>query len=517
MMGISRYSSAPCTRNRLFRLRLPSPLLLLLFANLFTQSSLYPQTDTNCAITWTSVEQLSFDSTFSVGAQAIAQGDTFYVMWINEPFWLDDVGGLFFRRSVDSGKTFSPAILLHSADSLYGVYGMMAASGPNVYLTYLDRLDTFPWGEMAIDRSTDGGTSWSRSPQVGFDYVPRAMTASDSSVYIRFDYDDTSGGRRKSYSGCLVSHDYGVTYQIAALNLPLSSTDGSSPYHKLSSFENQLHSIYARGLPLGVFGFYEIIYSRSENQGLSWSIPDTISVIDSMHSVWPGITNDEKGNLYVVWYDHKYGSVDGYSGSVILRKSMDGGLSWGPEEVLTSMPTAIGPKIVARDSVIVIAWDNLVGSDRYQPVLRYSDDAGMTWSNMITVDAFGGDVDLALGNRTVFLSWFLGLDVFYRTGILSASCFPRSIPTGFVLLQNYPNPVNAGTVIRYGIQPGKYRVTLTIYNVLGQVVRTLLDDVEQEGGYYQTGWDAIGVSSGVYFYRLSAGSYSTANKMVVLK
>ena len=59
-------------------------------------------------------------------------------------------------------------------------------------------------------------------------------------------------------------------------------------------------------------------------------------------------------------------------------------------------------------------------------------------------------------------------------------------------------------------------MTLQVYNVLGELVRTLVNEVEQPG-YYEVGFNASGLASGVYFYRIEAGKYSRAVKMLFLK
>ncbi len=94
------------------------------------------------------------------------------------------------------------------------------------------------------------------------------------------------------------------------------------------------------------------------------------------------------------------------------------------------------------------------------------------------------------------------------------------VPQAFALEQNYPNPFNPTTEIRYAI-PQAEKVVLTIYNSLGQKVRTLVSE-QQEAGLYTVKWDATNdvgakVSSGIYMYRVTAGSFTAIKKMILMK
>jgi hypothetical protein len=94
------------------------------------------------------------------------------------------------------------------------------------------------------------------------------------------------------------------------------------------------------------------------------------------------------------------------------------------------------------------------------------------------------------------------------------------VPDKFSLLQNYPNPFNPATVVKFEIvQPAK--VSLKIYNILGRLVRVLVDE-EKVAGTYTTYWDGNDqngqpVSSGIYFYKLDAGDFTEVKKMVLIK
>jgi hypothetical protein len=90
-----------------------------------------------------------------------------------------------------------------------------------------------------------------------------------------------------------------------------------------------------------------------------------------------------------------------------------------------------------------------------------------------------------------------------------------TVPLEFSLAQNYPNPFNASTVIRYELAE-KEHVTLKVFNVSGQEVASLVDEV-QKAGRYTVQWTGKGISSGVYLYTLTAGDFSETKKMVFMK
>ena len=97
----------------------------------------------------------------------------------------------------------------------------------------------------------------------------------------------------------------------------------------------------------------------------------------------------------------------------------------------------------------------------------------------------------------------------------SAKVTADIIPTFFSLSQNYPNPFNPETDISFAI-PTDCKVTLEVYNLLGQKVETLVEG-KQSAGVYTIRWNAVDVPSGVYFYRITAGEYTAANKMILMK
>jgi hypothetical protein len=95
-----------------------------------------------------------------------------------------------------------------------------------------------------------------------------------------------------------------------------------------------------------------------------------------------------------------------------------------------------------------------------------------------------------------------------------------NIPQDFILSQNYPNPFNLSTTIQFTLQRRSH-VTLTVYNILGERIKVLIDELKPAGSYRVT-WDgkdqrSMVVASGVYLYELKAGAYTDTKKMLLLK
>ncbi len=147
----------------------------------------------------------------------------------------------------------------------------------------------------------------------------------------------------------------------------------------------------------------------------------------------------------------------------------------------------------------------------------FSTDAGISWEDISFALVDTGVSCIAASDSDLYVGTYGGT-VYRRplSGLLTAvKPIPQVRRSTFSLFQNYPNPFNPTTAIGYQLSAISY-VTLKVYDVLGRLVRTLVNKVEQPGSYSIT-FNASGLASGVYFYRIDAGDYSQTHKLMVLK
>jgi hypothetical protein len=200
-------------------------------------------------------------------------------------------------------------------------------------------------------------------------------------------------------------------------------------------------------------------------------------------------------------------------------RSTDDGLSWTPGYTVGSIEGGqfrVLSLAAVNEYIFAAAVISTFMNPPWQGVYR-STDYGTNWIEVNTGLADSSVQSVAIMGNYIFA----GTDstgVWRRPLSDVISSVAQSASGGsqvFSLLQNYPNPFNPITTIRYGL-PARSRVTLTVYNTLGQSVAVLVNEI-QDAGYHEVRFSAGGHASGLYFYQLQAGNFRATKKLLLLQ
>lgn len=241
-----------------------------------------------------------------------------------------------------------------------------------------------------------------------------------------------------------------------------------------------------------------ILRSTDEGETWNWS-----NIGLDVQNVWSLVVDTTSGKVYA---GTRYGDI--YS-------STDDGQTWQKMQ---------GPAWASQTSGVnsLLAYNGKLFAGFSNPVsgtigLAYTKDGGATWTDIgDEIAHVPGSMCLSLANLGDTLLIGTADGIWADTKVLTAvhSTTP-TVPSGFSLSHNYPNPFNPTTTIEYRIENREY-TTLSVYNVLGQKVATLVDEMQSSGSHTVT-FDASRLPSGTYFYRLQAGNDVQTKKMILVK
>jgi hypothetical protein len=312
--------------------------------------------------------------------------------------------------------------------------------------------------------------------------------------------------------------------------------------------EDGAYKMWYRGRPDRAIGY------ATSPDGIQWTKhpgnpvftggPSSWETYTAWCTVTPGSTD------YTMWYTGYNVARD--RGSIGRATSPDG-IQWQRDTVhnplLSPGPTGswddgvvCNPSVFAVGNTMFMLYEGrpASGNPPWQVGLARSTDGGMTWAkeaaNPVLRRGTGGSWDADyVGLGSVLLIgdtchvWYPGSREntavnLWKVGhatedladlIVSADEPSRALPAAFALEQNYPNPFNPSTTIRYSLPERSY-VTLTVFNALGQRV-AMLAEGEKEAGFHEVRFEASSLASGVYLYRLTAGEYVQARKLILLR
>ncbi len=235
----------------------------------------------------------------------------------------------------------------------------------------------------------------------------------------------------------------------------------------------------------------------------------------------PSVIYKKNGNIIVVWEK----DTTNYKSNIYFQEFSEQGVPVGVTQKANELLATGGSEVssdIDSDGNFIIVWEdgtNVIAQ-------RYSLGTTKIGSNFqINKIQTGENIYscVKLRNRKIYSAWtkFVGispsvwmniLDFDNPTVVINEE---SNLPQSFTLTQNYPNPFNPTTMINYAL-PKAGNVVLKVYDVLGKEVATLVNNYKESGRYFVE-FDASKLSSGMYIYKLSSGSFSEVKKMMLLR
>jgi len=258
--------------------------------------------------------------------------------------------------------------------------------------------------------------------------------------------------------------------------------------------------------------FWAVTYGAniyySTDGGNNWSFNDSIRVSD------PGqpLRDIQFVNANSGW------AVGGIAGDAVIARTTDGGANWS-----SSIISAYSSASIQEIHMINSQTGWFVAKSNGPSYLAKTTDGGNTWLDQtppIQNIAFDGFQSMSVINDTVsyVVGDYISFSDVWKTatgGITAVDNSGLAKILSFYLAQNYPNPFNPTTVIKYQV-PKASDVTITVYDILGREVSTLVNEFESAGSYNVT-FNAEKLSSGVYIYQMKAGNFISTKKLVLMK
>ncbi len=365
-----------------------------------------------------------------------------------------------------------------------------------------------------ILKTTDSGETW----------VKKESGTTDQITSIHFSNNDFGWAIIKSPEKIIISTDGGEIWTDRSVPISfledayfidsqsgwaVGGGDAANKYSLLKTTDGGINWI---GQDSSSAYFYKIQFVSSHTAFISGTFPlqnigEILKTSDDGTTWESNVLSDYSQITSLYFIDENTGWVTGNKdinnvARFLVSKTTDGGKTFNTQKTFSDQYT---------ESIYFVSSTHgwVTGNS-----LHFTTDGGSNW-----IETDPGDIII---NDIYFVSettgWIIGLDgKIFKTnngGITSAEV-ESLIPNNFSLSQNFPNPFNPVTKINFAI-PISEHVTLKVYDMLGSEAATLLNE-RKSAGIYSVDFDGSKLTSGMYFYILSAGDFSETRKMMLLK
>jgi photosystem II stability/assembly factor-like uncharacterized protein len=322
-----------------------------------------------------------------------------------------------------------------------------------------------------LAKTTDGGNTWTS--------LIKDTLSSTSHFYDVFFFDENTG--------------FAVGQLQTNLDVIYKTTDGGRTWTTTSGIVNKALRAISFGsrnkgaiVGAGLKGLY------TTDGGTTWQSSTFVGVPSSLSSV------DLRDLAFI---NETTAVAVGYK---IILKTTDAGKTWNYIDSTTNWLYSVSFN------------KNGIGYASGTGFILKSTDGGQTWTNLYDPNVIQSSTLYAVAIDTLNYAWTGGAYSFvYTNSPVTFVKLNDELPQNFTLSQNYPNPFNPSTTVEFSV-PYTSRVSIKIYNALGQEIKTLING-ELQPGKYKVEFNAFDLPSGVYFCVMKADGFNDMKKMLLIK
>ena len=478
-------------------------ILLLSVTNTFSQNS-----------GWSEPKQISTDGGASYIDFTIDNNNVIHCVW--REYYDRWFRKIFYSKSEDMGETWSepfdlsmntghwadhPKICSDSKNNIYVIYAYLIGEVPPSQLIF-KKFDGEKWSDP-VDIAEDSPNS--EYPCLTIDNIDRVYAFwhnNYSKIYYRY-LEDTV------WSQIFKPFDDNYDFYIRK-----AMPDKNNNIHCVGQYKKDSEERY---------GLRPVYFTYDINNDL-WKINKALSDTTSLLPI--DIDLDSQNMPHIVWSQFA-GEMMGGPIEGSFYSFYDGG-SWSdPLQLDTVDAFNENPAIALdmdNDPHIMVRKYYHYESPKYTTLNYYNKLDN--YERIDSLEFLGGHI-IKYKDSTHYMIYSRVLEddnsySFFRKRSLSITSieFNEDKKQGFRLFQNYPNPFNNSTIVQYNLKK-QNKVEISIYDIKGSKVKTLVNEFKQAGNYYAN-WDATSnkgqkVGSGVYLYKITAGKYMAVKKMVLLQ
>jgi len=465
---------------------------------------------------WTETMLHTTDGGATWTNQNILPNNAYYTVFFTDLLngWATGYAGKIVH-STDGGETWFDQVAPYSTD-YYGSYfvnsnmGWLAGGDAGGFPSYIPH--------RAILNTTNGGATWNVQYSAAYESLLRSIYMVDQNTGYAVGENGivmktTNEGTNWSQQNVISSfHLYDVYFASGTTGWVIGEYLGVPHYAAI--FKTTDGGVNWNETSLGIDESLSGIYFTDMTHG--WAVGGSPSSGGSIYYTSDGGDNWIQQNIpsveflyQVYFFDENHGWASGHLGTIIATDATV------PVE-LTSFSA------IADQNNVTLSWSTSTETNNSGfEILRSAQNDN--WEKIGFVEGQGTstqennysyvDENLVAGNFSYKLVQIDFDGTRTESDVVNVEI--NSLPTDYSLSQNYPNPFNPSTTIKYTIPSGEF-VNLRVFNSIGEEVKTLVNEYKTEGSH-EVKFNAADLSSGIYFYRIDTGKFSSIKKMILLK